>query len=309
MTDQELFLALGQVREDLVLEAKASGRAKAPGWRRTAALAAALTVVVGGSLLAWRSLDHRVPIADYVAGQRRPDGGPAGTDDAIGIDGIGIGTSVDGSDYSGADAPAQPIYSTGDVTIGEKSDPAAFPQAEPCLVWLEPEEIFAEAGAVFRGTVRNVQYYVVNVGGDDFYYYRFAVEITDCLRGDLAPCDIYNVLCHALTSISGGADHLQPGAEAVFLADFADENAYLECNGSRFCYADLAELTLSEGIRTLFVQGEDGVLYDGNCHKVVPAGGQTVTMDDVWAYCAEMAGTEPEAGFVPPEPNSTAPEA
>lgn len=309
MTKEELFTALGCVREDLVLEAEAGGRAKAPGWRRTAALAAALTVVVGGSLLAWKQMDHRVPIADYVASQSRTDGGPAGTDDTVGIDDIGIGTSVDGSDYSGADAPAQPIYSTGDVTVGELSDPAAFPLAEPCLVRLEPEEIFAGADAVFRGAVRNVQYYVVNVGGDDFYYYRFSVEVTDCLRGDLATGDIYNVLCHALTSISGGADHLQPGAEAVFLAGFAGEDAWLECNGSRFCYADLAELTLSEGIRTLFVQGEDGVLYDGSIHKIVPAQGDTVTMEDVWAYCAEMAGAEPEDVFVPPEPNSAAPQA
>ena len=64
MTKEELFTALGCVREDLVLEAEAGGRAKAPGWRRTAALAAALTVVVGGSLLAWKQMDHRVPIAD-----------------------------------------------------------------------------------------------------------------------------------------------------------------------------------------------------------------------------------------------------
>ncbi len=304
MTDQELFLVLGQVREDLVLEAERPQKAKVPGWRRTAALAAALTLVVGGSLLAWRNMDHRVPIADYVASQDRHDSGPVGMDD-VGYDTPG----VDGSNYSGADAPAQPIYSTGDVTIGELSDISACPQEAACLKWMSPEEIFAEADAVFRGVVRNVQYYTVNVGGSDFWYSRFAVEVTDCLQGDLASGDIYNVLCHAGSTITGNAGSLQSGAEAVFLAGFADADAWLESGGSRFYYADLAELVLTEGIRTLFVQGEDGVLYDRDCHKIVPADGQTVTMDDVWAYCAEMAGSEPKTGFVPPEPNSTVPEA
>lgn len=308
MTDQELFLALGQVREDLVLEAERPRRAALSGWRRTAALAAALAVVAGGSLLAWRGMDRRVPIADYVADQRQHDSGPVGTD-AVGVDGIGIGTSVDGSDYSGADAPARPIYSTGDVTIGELSDPGAFPQEAACLAWVEPEELFAEADAVFRGTVRNVQYYSVNVGGSDFCFSRFAVEVTDCLRGDLAPGDIYNVMCPAGTSITGQADSLQSGAQAVFLAGFADADAWLESGGSRFYYADLTELYLTEGIRTLFLQGEDGVLYEKDCHRIVPADGNAVTMDDVWAYCAEMAGAEPEAGFVPPEANARLPEA
>jgi len=303
MTEQELFLALGQIREELVLEAERPQKIKSLGWKRAAAIAAALALVVGGSLMALRFSGHKIPIGDYVASQSRPDSGQDGTNDTAGINGIGI----DGNDYSVSDAPAGPVRSIGDVTIGEMSDAAAFPQAEPCLVWLEPEEIFAEADAVLRGVVRNVQYYAVNVGGDDFYYYRFAVEITDCLRGDLAPGDIYNVLCHAWTSISGGAEHLQPGTEAVFLTGFADENAYLECNGSRFCYADLAELTLSEGIRTLFVQSNEGVLYDRDTHEIAPANGAAVTLDDVWAYCAEMAGPEPEGGFVPPELNSTAP--
>ncbi len=295
MTEQELFLALGQVREDLVLEAERPQRAKPRQWRRAAAIAAALALVVGGSLMALRFTDHQIPIGDYVTGQPLPDGGA----DTVGID---------GTDYSTLDGPAQPIYSTGDVTIGEMSDANAFPQSEPCLVWMEPEEIFSEADAVLRGIVRSVQYYAVNVGGDDFYYYRFAVEITDCLRGDLAPGDIYNVLSHSGSSISGISDSLDVGSEAVFLAGFADENAYLEYNDSRFCYADLAELTLADGIRMLFVQGPEGVLYDSNTYKI-PAAGDAVRLDDVWAYCAEMAGAEPEAGFFPPEPNSTAPEA
>lgn len=305
MTDQELFLALGQIREDLVLEAERPQKIKSVGWKRTAAIAAALTLVVGGSLLALRLTGREIPIGDYVASQSRPDSGPAGTDDTVGIDGIGL----DGNDYSSPDGPAQPVYSTGDVTIGETGDSSAFPQSKPCLVWLEPEEIFAEADAVLRGIVRNVQYYAVNVGGDDFYYYRFVVEITDCLRGDLAPGDIYNVLSHSGSTISGISDSLDVGSEAVFLARFADEQTgYLEYNDSRFCYADLAELYLTDGIRMLFVQGPEGILYDSNTYKV-PTGGAAVTLDDVWAYCAEMAGPEPEGGFVPPEPNSTVPEA
>lgn len=113
------------------------------------------------------------------------------------------------------------------------------------------------------------------------------VEVTDCFRGDLAKGDIYNVLADAPSSVTGMIDDLKIGDEAIFMSTTVTEETGISMNGGFFCYADLAELYLSEGYRFLFIGSNDGVQYAKDVYDITAADGET-TLGDVAEYIRGM---------------------
>lgn len=291
MTREELFRAVGEVRDEQIIEAEKPRVRRR--WPRYAALAASLALVLTA---AWGlgSLDGMRPMEDFVALERD-----------VGQDHTGYGESgVDGSDYSSPDGPARPVYSKG-VEIGELGSGEDFPQAETCLIWLEPEEIFAMDTAIFRGVVRNVRWFQVEIGGDSSWYYRvFSVEVLEDIRGGLAVGDIYNVVAGSASTVSGYIEALENGAEAIFMAGYATADTGVGVKDDFFSYADLGELYLSEGVRFLFVDTPTGVAYAEDIYPEIRTSGQEVTLEDVEAYIRTMLQTSPTEA---PVPNSDAP--
>ena len=164
--------------------------------------------------------------------------------------------------------------------------------AEACLTYLTPEEIFAMDTVIFRGIPRNVRYFRVRIAGMDCWYRVFSVEVTECYRGDLQPGDIYNLLCDGPSTVSGLIEDLDTAGEAIFMPRIATPETGFSIHGSSdfFCYADLAELYLGEGIRFLFTEHDGQVDYARDVYDIPAADGETVTLDDVAAYIASMIG-------------------
>ena len=297
MTREELFRAVGEVREDQIAEAEHLHKRKHP-WRRYGTLAACLAVVLAGAFgfNQWLHTGRDLPAMETAE------------------DTADAGSGLDGSGNSG-DAPAAPRYSVG-VEIGEIDGSgwswgdlfeSGMAAEDSSLAWLDPEEILALDPVIFRGTVTGMRYYEVEPAGD---YTVASVEVTDCLRGDLAVGDTYNVLYwgapgRATTSISGDLEHLAVGSEAIFMPYRATEETGWRSGDTFFCYADLAELYFDEGIRFLLLDTGDGVSYAEEVYDIPAADGETVTLDDVAAYLRSLLdGEEPSAGT--PEGNPSA---
>ena len=268
MTREELFRAVGEVREDQITEAAEMPNKAAPRWRRYGALAACLAVVLAG---------------------------------AFGVSRLGIGGASDQETVQeSADAPAAPQYSVGaeirEIDSSGWSWGGLFnggASSDASLAWLDPEEILALDTAVFRGTVTGLRYYEVTLGGGTSCYTVASVEVSDCLRGDLAAGDTYNVLYAGIpgrmsTSISGDLENLEVGSEAVFMPYPATADTGWRSGEDWFCYADLAELYFDEGIRFLFLDTGDGVSYASDVYDIPASSGETVTLDDVTAYLREL---------------------
>lgn len=277
MTREELFRALGEVREDQIAEAEHLKKQKHP-WRRYGALAACLAVVLAGAFgfNQWLHTGRDLPAMETAEDT-------AGTGDAPAAPQYSVGVEVGEIDGSG--------WSWGGLFNGGASSDAS-------LVWLDPEEIFARDTVIFRGVVRGLRYFEVDPAG---YYTVASVEVTDCLRGDLAAGDTYNVLYwgapgRATTSISGDLEHLAVGSEAIFMPYRATEETGWRSGDTFFCYADLAELYFDEGIRFLFLDTGDGVSYAEEVYDIPAADGETVTLDDVTAYLRSLLGTEEQEG-------------
>lgn len=292
MTREELFRAVGEVREDQITDAAETPKKTAPRWRRYGALVACLAVVLAGAFGFDRWLHTGRDLPAYESSQESAD----------------AGGGLDGSNDS-ADAPAAPQYSAG-AEIGEIDGSGwrwdgLFNGAvsDSSLVWLDPEEILALDTTIFRGTVTGMRYFQVTVDGSTLYYTVASVEVSDCLRGDLAAGDTYNVLYagapgRMTTSISGDLENLAVGSEAVFMPYVATPDTGWSSGEDYFCYADLAEFYLNEGRRFLFLDTGDGVSYASEVYDIPASSGEAVTLDDVTAYLRNLLGTEADEAEV-----------
>ena len=285
MTREELFHAVGEVREDQIMDAAEKPNKTAARWRRYGALAACLAVVLAGAFGASR----------------------------LGIGGVSDQETVQES----ADAPAAPQYSVGteireidgsgaDHWWNQLFDESNREESTADVIWMSLEEILDLDTVIFRGTVMGLRYYEVDVGGLEETYTVASVEVSDCIRGDLEAGDTYNVAYRGgpgiTTSISGDLENLDVGSEAVFMPRIATPDTGWSSGDDYFCYADLAELYMDEGRRFLFLDTGDGVSYASEVYDIPAADGETVTLDDVTAYLRGLLETGPA------RPDGTAPE-
>ncbi len=296
MTREELFRAVGEVREDQITEAEAKRKSR-PRRRYGLLTAACLALAVTA-----------VSAAPWIRGQPQWKAIIYSFNPAVQTD-RNDGGDLDGSDYR-TDGETRPAahYSTG-VEIGELAGPGngGGMAAASCLAWLSPEEIFARDSEIFRGTVRSLRYFQVDIIGE-FYYTVANVEVTDPIRGGLEAGETCTVLYpgargYMTTSISGPLEDLDVGDEAIFMPIRTDEGTGWQEGGSYFCYADLGEFYLSEGLRFVFADTEDGLEFERGVYEEIA---EAETLDEVADYIRKMLETEsaqPAAA-----PGETAPE-
>ena len=306
MTREELFRAVGEVREDQIEAAEAVKKQVHP-WRRFGALAACLALIVTataasgvGETWQWKAIVKSFNPAVEV--EEDPDSWkavirPFNPGEADSGGGAAAG-GVDGSDYWTDDParPAHPDYSTG-VEIGQLSGPGSGETMigmSACLAWLSPEEIFGRDTAIFRGTVRELHYFMVEADGVpvEQYYTRALVEVTDSIRGELAEGETCSVLWlgardYMTTSISGALEDLDVGGEAIFMPARTDRGTGWREGDSYFCYADLADFYLSEGMRFVFADTAEGLALDRSTYLEIA---EAESLDEIAAYIREQIG-------------------
>lgn len=307
MTREELFRAVGEVREDQI-EAAETVKKQSRSWRRLAALAACLALVVAAAAFPWRSRGQ--PQWSHIIYSFNPGVVKEFSEDA---GNTGSGGDLDGVDYwtDSPTRPSHPDYSAG-VEIGEMDGPGSnsgMMGLSSCAAWLSPEEIFAQDTEIFRGTVRELQYYQVELDavGMRTYYTRCLVEVTDPIRGSLKAGETYSLLWlgakgYMTTSLIGPLEDLDVGSEAIFMPIRTDRDTGWKEGDSYFCYADLAELYLGEGMRYVFAGTGEGLAFD---RSVYPELAEAETLDEVAAYIREAVEKEAaQPAAVPPVPQT-----
>ena len=326
MTREELFRAVGEVREDQIEAAEVVKKQSHP-WRRFGALAACLALIVTVTAAAglgeadkWKAIIRSFDPAAEV--EEDPDSwkaivepfNPGGADSGGGAAAGGL----DGTDYQtdNPNRPTHPDWSTG-VEIGQLSGPGSgdtMISVSACLAWLSPEEIFAQETAIFRGTVRELHYFMVEADGVPMeqYYSRAIVEVKDSIRGDLTEGETYSVLWlgakgYMSTSISGALEDLDVGSDAIFMPIQTGRDTGWKEGNSCFCYADIADFYLSEGMRFVFADTAEGLALDRGTYEELA---EVKSLDEVAAYIRDMIGerTQPAAEPAVPqtEPSETA---
>ncbi len=308
MTREELFRAVGEVREDQIEAAEIVKKQIHP-WRRFGALAACLALVVTvAAAPELREADHwkwTAIVKSFNPGAEAgedPDVWKAavrpfnpGEADSGGETAAG---GLDGSDYwtDNPNRPTHPDYSAG-VEIGQLSGPGSGDEMigmSSCLAWLSPEEIFAQDTVIFRGTVRELHYFMVEPDGGSMeqYYTRALVEVTDSIRGGLTVGETYSLLWlgardYMSTSIAGALENLDAGSDAIFMPIRTNQDTGWREGDRYFCYADLAEFYLGEGNRFVFADTADGLTFDRGTYTELA---EAKTLEEIAAYIREQIG-------------------
>lgn len=325
MTREELFRAVGEVREDQIEAAEIVKRQTHP-WRRFGALAACLALIVTVTAAAglgeadkWKAIVKSFnPDAEV---EEDPDSwktlirpfNPWASDSG----GEAAAGGLDGTDYQtdNPNRPTHPDWSTG-VEIGQLSGPGNGDMmigVSSCLAWLPPEDIFAQETAIFRGTVRELHYFMVEADGMPMeqYYTRAIVEVTYSIRGDLTEGETYSLLWlgargYMSTSISGALEDLDVGSDAIFMPIQTNRDTGWKHGDSYFCYADLADYYLEEGVRFVLADTAEGPAFDRSTFADIA---DAETLDEITAYIRDMTGerTQPAAEPAVPqtEPSKT----
>lgn len=287
MTSEELFRAVGEVREDQIAEAENMSGRRRP-WRRYGALAACLALVLAGAFALerlgdarrWAEVEENFQTAVEVHPESAPD----------------ADAGLDGAEYGTESGKRPASHYSVNVEIGELGEDIAEDRvggagAASCLVWLSPEEIFARDTAIFRGTVRGLRYYAVECGGFETEYTAASVEVTDVIRGDVLPGDIRTVVYmggpHMSTSISGPLEKLADGSDAVFMPVAATAETGRQEGDSWLCYADLGDFYLSEGLRFVFLDTGEGLEFERGVYEEI---GPAETLEEVTDYLRRMTG-------------------
>ena len=142
----------------------------------------------------------------------------------------------------------------------------------------------------------------------ELYYTRAIVEITDPIRGDLTAGETRTVLYMGgpdmSTSVSGPLDALGTGSDAIFMPIAATPETGRRDGDSWFCYADLGEFYLSEGLRYVFLDTGDGLRFERGLYEEIS---EAETLDDIADYIRGMIGeterVQPAAVPAEPQPD------
>ena len=282
MTAKELFLAVGEVPEEQIAEAETMRKRK-PAWLRYGAAAACLAVLLAAAL-------YREPMS---TGRRDAGGEPDGTEYTL------DGRPVSSPENHSVGAEIGQLAGPGDLeTPGAVSSCAD-------VEWLSPEEIFAMDTEIFRGTVRETQYYVVDLGVGGFYYTRALVEVTDPIRSQMPSGSVCSLLFmgargYMSTSLDGPLASLEEGSDAIFMPIRTGPDTGRRDGERYFCYADLAELYLSEGMRFVFLDTGEGLDFSRSTYEDLEA----EDLDQAAAYIRDMLArsASKEAGDGEEEP-------
>lgn len=209
-------------------------------------------------------------------------------------------------------AIAAPLVNRGERIELEKSDSGAsawYPKRtnekyaeEGCLIDIPEEDLICRYSetlqremAIFRGTVTEQRNIVLSAGDLTMYnsVARVSVIRSYCggaARGEtvelLLPCQAYAEGGERVTSsIAGIAEDIKVGDEAIFVAQVADDTAYIEARGVRLYYSDVCEFLLGEGMRTVFLESDGELVYADYAY---PSFEGARTLDDAEAIILEM---------------------
>ncbi len=193
----------------------------------------------------------------------------------------------------------------GAVNVEETDGTGGYPQLETmqvtsCVEWLSAEELLALDTDIFMGEVLDISSYKVS-GGLETYFSIALVEVTDSIRSHMESgslCRIYlptaSVDGNAVTnSVAGDLDKLKKGSRAIFMPYKTTEESAAEIKvtgketvAARLSYSDFADYYFGEGMRFLFLEKGDELLFEESVYKV--PNGKNASLEEAAEYLRKV---------------------
>lgn len=165
--------------------------------------------------------------------------------------------------------------STGKVSVKYvKRHPNYMVNAD--LAWLTEEELFNKFNTeIYAGTVVDIKNIEINFNGHKDYKAIAKIQIDKNYRGSknigdvisiIIPCPIDNNIWVEDTDV---VSKLRVGTKGIFMPTKYDDNSYIEMNGARVYYLDIAEYGFADGVRYAFLETEDGIIFERHAYESI----------------------------------------
>ena len=156
--------------------------------------------------------------------------------------------------------------SQGEVTVQyTESAPAVSSGAD--LAQMTEEELLAPGTDILRGTVQSVRNIRITLEDWEVYRALAEIQVTDCLRGDIAPGTTVTVVlpCPLTEDIwvedTDTVSRLAAGMEGIFLLYPCGPEDVLSYQNSTLYWSDVAQYRFLDGVRYAFLETEDDLVY------------------------------------------------
>lgn len=158
--------------------------------------------------------------------------------------------------------------------------------ASSALVPRTEEELRTQSDLAIRGQVRRLDNIAVQVGTSQYHWALAEVDVTQVLRGEAAQTVRVLVQCPVNAAEEWVEDtdviaRLRIGAEGIFLLQRYGADSVLTSGGGELCLADLAPYGFWDGMRFLFLDTPEGLVY---AQSAYPSLAGARTLDDVAAW-------------------------
>ena len=181
--------------------------------------------------------------------------------------------------------------STAKVSYGYEKESTGSGLAS--LMYYTEEEMFArEKMYIFRGKVANLTNITIDFNGEKEVRCIATVTVRKVYKGKLTVGKQVRMLLPCGIDIKGGyvedtgvITQLKIGMEGIFMPWIYDDESYMEMNGARIMWQDLADCGLGDGVRWVFLSTEKGVLF---LRDAYPGAKNASDLDDIEAYVLEQ---------------------
>lgn len=154
------------------------------------------------------------------------------------------------------------------------------------------EELFSKFNtSIFKGTVTKIDNYEIIFNG--YTEYRAVVEIAvekvyrgDCKENEtvaiLLPCPVVD---GSWVEDTETVSAMRVGMTGIFMPTHYDENSYMELNGARVAWRDLAKYGLVDGYRYAFLKTDKGLVFARDAYESIA---EATTLEEVEEYVTRM---------------------
>lgn len=164
--------------------------------------------------------------------------------------------------------------------------------ADYSLIGLSEEDLFHKFNTdIFRGKIEDIRNIKININGSVEYNAIAKIKIDKVYRGSgkvgetvsvLLPCPINKNVWVEDTEV---ASSMRVGMTGIFMPIKYDKTSYLEQNGAKIYWQDIAEYGFLDGMRYAFLNSPNGLIFEKNAYKSIASAS---SLEDIEQYVLKM---------------------
>lgn len=160
------------------------------------------------------------------------------------------------------------------------------------LVGLSEEELFHKFNTdIFRGKIEGIRNIKININGSTEYHAIAKIKIDKVYRGSGKVGETVSILLPSPINSNVSVEDtevvssMRVGMTGIFMPIKYDKTSYLEQDGAKIYWQDIAEYGFLDGLRYAFLNSPNGLIFEKNAYKSIASAS---SLEDIEQYVLKM---------------------